>query len=217
MHQLMHDILFSPLPLTAWQLLFLVGFACFVTWLVVTMWQMDKVDAAWRPATAPPPLRDVLCALRGLYSAHSVLLWRHHATRHTGHRAPMCEASKRAYRVLRAYGMQPSTQQPPKPAPAEPAEEEPAEEEDMAEALRGWVLTQRAPFMLRTALIEGAKIDESKITSTVARRGAFALKALGCRRYVKRDDPNRYWYDAPEAETAEEATTVVHLPRRAAS
>lgn len=132
MQTLLHDFLFSPLPLTAWQLLFLVGFGCFLTWLAVTMWQMDKVDAAWRPATAPPALHDVLCALRGLYSAHHVLLWRHHASRQTGHRPPMCEASRRAWRVLRSYGMQPSTQQPPKPVPTPAPAQAPDEDEEEA-------------------------------------------------------------------------------------
>lgn len=74
--------------------------------------------------------------------------------------------------------------------------------EPLVDVLHDWVFEQVAPFSLATALIEGGKMDASKLTRDMTTRGGIALKALGCRRVEKRNGMTRYWYEPPERKGA---------------
>ncbi|HRQ47784.1 MAG TPA: VapE family protein [Rhodocyclaceae bacterium] len=74
-------------------------------------------------------------------------------------------------------------------------------QDSLVDTLAEWVSKQphNAPFSKAAAMMDGLKLDPSKMTRDMDTRVGIALKKLGCRRVEKRlDQVCRYWYYPPE-------------------
>lgn len=112
------NILFEPLTLNLFQLAAIVMVAAFLGWLAALCFTLDKIEEfGLHPRETPPRLEEVLQVLKGLFVAHRVLMWRHRADTRADHTLFSSDELRRAYRILRAYGMSPSMQTPPKAMP----------------------------------------------------------------------------------------------------
>lgn len=117
------NILFEPLTLNLFQIAAIVMGAAFLGWLAALCFSLDHIEEfGLHPRPAPPRLEEVLHVLKGLFIAHRTLMWRHRADTRADHTLFSSDELRRAYRILRAYGMSPSMQTPPKTTPdtAEP-------------------------------------------------------------------------------------------------
>jgi predicted P-loop ATPase len=75
--------------------------------------------------------------------------------------------------------------------------------------LHDWVEKQVMDFSMATAIIEGCKMDASKLTTAVQTSVGIALRKLGCTRVEKRNGMTRYWYRPPHRTGA---TSVIAEP-----
>ncbi|HSD36101.1 MAG TPA: VapE domain-containing protein [Rhodocyclaceae bacterium] len=77
------------------------------------------------------------------------------------------------------------------------------------DALHDWVYKQVTDFSVAIAVMEGLKMDASKLTRDVQTRVGIALRKLGCTRVEKRNGMTRYWYRPP---IRNEATSETETP-----
>ncbi|MBS1188925.1 MAG: virulence-associated family protein [Rhodocyclaceae bacterium] len=75
------------------------------------------------------------------------------------------------------------------------------------DALHDWVYGQTADFSVAMAVLEGLKLDASKLTRDTQTRVGIALRKLGCTRVEKRNGMVRYWYRPPTRKAASSEAT----------
>lgn len=116
----MRELLFTPIPITVWQMLCLLAAAGSIGWIVAVTLHFDSIDEtlcqlhATDPApNTAPALTVVLDTLSGLFTAHRELMWRHAVLKGKPRDGSVSLTSTaalaRAYTVLRAHGRTPST------------------------------------------------------------------------------------------------------------
>lgn len=71
------------------------------------------------------------------------------------------------------------------------------QQESLVDALHDWVWDQVADFSIADAVMEGLKLDASKLTRDLQTRVGTALRKLGCTKVEKRNGMVRYWYKPP--------------------
>lgn len=76
------------------------------------------------------------------------------------------------------------------------------QQESLIDALHDWVFKQVNPFSVADAVMEGLKLDASKLTRDLSTRVGIVLKKLRCTRYEKRNGMTRYWYNPPTEKPA---------------
>lgn len=69
--------------------------------------------------------------------------------------------------------------------------------EGLIDALHDWVYGQVSEFSLATAVMEGLKLDASKLTRDLQTRVGQSLIRLGCRKVERRNGLTRFWYTPP--------------------
>lgn len=69
--------------------------------------------------------------------------------------------------------------------------------DDLVDALHDWVYGQVRNFSAAEAMMDGLKLDASKMTRDMQTRVGIALRKLGCTRVEKRSGMVRYWYKPP--------------------
>ncbi len=69
--------------------------------------------------------------------------------------------------------------------------------EGLIDALHDWVYGQVAEFSLATAVMEGLKLDASKLTRDLQTRVGQSLVKLGCTKVERRNGMTRFWYTPP--------------------
>lgn len=69
--------------------------------------------------------------------------------------------------------------------------------ESLVDALHDWAYAQVADFSVATAVMDGLKLDASKLTRDLQTRVGIALRKLGCQKVEKRNGMVRYWYKPP--------------------
>ena len=74
--------------------------------------------------------------------------------------------------------------------------------EGYVDALHDWVFGQTRDFSMAEAVVDGLKMDYSKLTRDVQTRVGNALKSLGCTRVEKRNGMTRFWYRPPTRKVA---------------
>lgn len=79
----------------------------------------------------------------------------------------------------------------------DPEQLEREQPESFIDALHDWVYAQVADFSVAMAVMEGLKLDASKLTRDLQTRVGIALRKLGCTRVEKRNGMVRYWYKPP--------------------
>lgn len=71
------------------------------------------------------------------------------------------------------------------------------QQESLIDALHDWVWAQVADFSIADAVMQGLKLDASKLTRDLQTRVGTALRKLGCAKVEKRNGMVRYWYKPP--------------------
>jgi putative DNA primase/helicase len=71
------------------------------------------------------------------------------------------------------------------------------QQESLVDALHDWVWAQVADFSIADSVMEGLKLDASKLTRDLQTRVGMALRKLGCAKVEKRNGMVRYWYKPP--------------------
>lgn len=71
------------------------------------------------------------------------------------------------------------------------------QQESLIDALHDWVWLRTADFSIADAVIEGLKLDASKLTRDLQTRVGVALRKLGCTKVEKRNGMVRFWYKPP--------------------
>lgn len=71
------------------------------------------------------------------------------------------------------------------------------QQESLVDALHDWVWSQIAAFSIADAVMQGLKLDASKLTRDLQTRVGTALRKLGCTKIEKRNGMVRYWYKPP--------------------
>lgn len=79
--------------------------------------------------------------------------------------------------------------------------------EGYVDALHDWVYGQTRDFSMAEAVVDGLKMDYSKLTRDVQTRVGNALKSLGCTRVEKRNGMTRFWYRPPTRKVASSGVT----------
>lgn len=70
--------------------------------------------------------------------------------------------------------------------------------ESLVDALHDWVFDQIKEFSVAHAVMDGLKLDASKLTRDLQTRVGVALRRLGCTKVERRNGMVRYWYKPPE-------------------
>jgi predicted P-loop ATPase len=70
--------------------------------------------------------------------------------------------------------------------------------ESLVDALHDWVYSQVSAFSIATAVMDGLKLDASKLTRDLTTRVGIALRKLGCTKVERRNGMVRYWYEPPQ-------------------
>lgn len=71
------------------------------------------------------------------------------------------------------------------------------QQESLIDALHDWVYDQLVDFSIADAVINGLKLDASKLTRDLQTRVGVALRKLGCEKVEKRNGMVRFWYKPP--------------------
>lgn len=71
------------------------------------------------------------------------------------------------------------------------------QQESLVDALHDWVYSMVKDFSIADAMMDGLKLDASKMTRDMQTRVGIALRKLGCTRFEKRNGMIRYWYKPP--------------------
>lgn len=71
------------------------------------------------------------------------------------------------------------------------------QQESLIDALHDWVFEQLVDFSIADAVIDGLKLDASKLTRDLQTRVGVALRKLGCEKVEKRNGMVRFWYKPP--------------------
>lgn len=71
------------------------------------------------------------------------------------------------------------------------------QQESLIDALHDWVWTQVADFSVADAVMDGLKLDASKLTRDLTTRVGIALRKLGCEKVERRNGMIRFWYKPP--------------------
>lgn len=79
----------------------------------------------------------------------------------------------------------------------DPEQLEREQPESFIDALHDWVYAQVSDFSVAMAVMDGLKLDASKLTRDLTTRVGIALRKLGCTRIEKRNGMVRYWYKPP--------------------
>lgn len=69
--------------------------------------------------------------------------------------------------------------------------------EGLIDALHDWVFNQVSDFSLADAVMEGLKLDASKLTRDLQTRVGQSLIKLGCKKVERRNGMTRFWYRPP--------------------
>ena len=78
--------------------------------------------------------------------------------------------------------------------PEQLAREQP---ESLIDALHDWAFAQVSDFSVADAVMQGLKLDASKLTRDLQTRVGIALRKLGCEKVERRNGMVRYWYKPP--------------------
>lgn len=81
------------------------------------------------------------------------------------------------------------------------------QQESLVDALHDWVWAQVADFSIADAVMDGLKLDASKLTRDLQTRVGTALRKLGCKKVEKRNGMVRYWYKPPVRNGATSTTS----------
>ncbi len=90
----------------------------------------------------------------------------------------------------------------------------------LLDALHDWVYGRVTDFSLSDAVMDGLKLDASKLTRDLQTRVGIVLRKLGCARVEKRNGITRYWYKPPVKERPAKSSygdAVDHEPAQAVS
>lgn len=71
------------------------------------------------------------------------------------------------------------------------------QQESLIDALHDWAYAQVQDFSIADAVMQGLKLDASKLTRDLQTRVGTALRKLGCAKVEKRNGMVRYWYKPP--------------------
>jgi predicted P-loop ATPase len=84
--------------------------------------------------------------------------------------------------------------------------------ESLVDALHDWVFDQIKEFSVAHAVMDGLKLDASKLTRDLQTRVGVALRRLGCAKVERRNGMVRYWYKPPKkaATSGESSGIPVH-------
>jgi predicted P-loop ATPase len=86
------------------------------------------------------------------------------------------------------------------------------QQESLVDALHDWVWSQVTDFSIADAVMEGLKLDASKLTRDLQTRVGTALRKLGCAKVEKRNGMVRYWYKPPVRNGATSMTETKSSP-----
>jgi putative DNA primase/helicase len=78
-----------------------------------------------------------------------------------------------------------------------PEQERRQQQNSFVDALHDWVYGRTEDFSLAMAVMDGLRLDASKLTPSLTTSVGIALSKLGCRRVEKRNGMTRYWYRPP--------------------
>ena len=98
--------------------------------------------------------------------------------------------------------------------PEQLAREQP---ESLIDALHDWVFCQVSDFSLTDAVMNGLKLDASKLTRDLTTRVGVALRKLGCERVERRNGMIRFWYKPPTRNGATSKTESIAPAQLASS
>ena len=98
--------------------------------------------------------------------------------------------------------------------PEQLAREQP---ESLIDALHDWVFCQVSDFSLADAVMNGLKLDASKLTRDLTTRVGVALRKLGCERVERRNGMIRFWYKPPTRNGATSKTESIAPAQLASS
>jgi predicted P-loop ATPase len=98
--------------------------------------------------------------------------------------------------------------------PEQLAREQP---EALIDALHDWVFCQVSDFSLADAVMNGLKLDASKLTRDLTTRVGVALRKLGCERVERRNGMIRFWYKPPTRNGATSKTESIAPAQLASS
>jgi predicted P-loop ATPase len=97
--------------------------------------------------------------------------------------------------------------------PEQLAREQP---EGLIDALHDWAFSQVSDFSIADAVMDGLKLDASKLTRDLQTRVGIALRKLGCEKVERRNGMVRYWYKPPVRNEAT-STSAFSVPAQHAS
>ena len=86
------------------------------------------------------------------------------------------------------------------------------QQESLVDALHDWVFAQMGEFSIATAVMDGLKLDASKLTRDLQTRVGIALRKLGCTKFEKRNGMVRFWYKPPNLNKYESAYVMPAQP-----
>ena len=82
------------------------------------------------------------------------------------------------------------------------------QQESLIDALHDWVWEQVKDFSIADAVMDGLKLDASKLTRDLQTRVGTALRKLGCEKVERRNGMVRYWYKPPVRKEATATTAA---------
>lgn len=97
--------------------------------------------------------------------------------------------------------------------PEQLAREQP---DSLIDALHDWAFSQVSDFSIADAVMDGLKLDASKLTRDLQTRVGIALRKLGCEKVERRNGMIRYWYKPPVRNEAK-STSAFNGPAQHAS
>lgn len=80
------------------------------------------------------------------------------------------------------------------------------QQDSLVDALHDWVYNRSSEFSQAEAMMEGLKLDASKLTRDLQTRIGIALRKLGCARVERRNGMTRFVYKPPVRNEAESST-----------
>jgi len=97
--------------------------------------------------------------------------------------------------------------------PEQMAREQP---ESLIDALHDWAFAQVSDFSVADAVMQGLKLDASKLTRDLQTRVGIALRKIGCEKVERRNGMVRYWYKPPVRNEAK-STSALTVPAQHSS
>lgn len=90
------------------------------------------------------------------------------------------------------------------------------QQDGLIDALHDWAFSRVSEFSIADAVMDGLKLDASKLTRDLQTRVGIALRKLGCEKVERRNGMIRYWYKPPVRNEAK-STSAFNGPAQHAS